>query len=135
MCELRVQTHRHREFVDITSQVQDAVRAAGASEGLCLVFSPHTTTGITLNENADPDVVTDLLGLFGDLLGDERRFRHSEGNSGGHALASLVGSSVTLPITDGSLALGRWQAVYLCEFDGPRTRTVQVTVMSGGTGQ
>jgi secondary thiamine-phosphate synthase enzyme len=85
--------------------------------------------GVTINENADPDVVTDLLQAYADLMGDERRFRHAEGNSGGHALTSLVGPSVTLPIHHGALALGQWQAIYLCEFDGPRHRTVKVQVL------
>ena len=130
--ELRVQSHQHREFMDITRQVQEVVRASKVSDGICLIFSPHTTAGITLNENADPDVVTDLLSVFGQLLGDERRFRHAEGNSGGHALSSLVGPSVTVPVANGSLVLGRWQAVYLCEFDGPRQRTVQVQLLTHG---
>jgi secondary thiamine-phosphate synthase enzyme len=128
--ELRVQSSQHRQLLDITRQVQDVVRASGVSEALCLVFSPHTTAGITLNENADPDVVTDLLGVFTELLGDERRFKHAEGNSGGHALTGLVGPSVTLPVVNGELVLGRWQAVYLCEFDGPRQRTVHVQLLT-----
>jgi secondary thiamine-phosphate synthase enzyme len=93
------------------------------------VYSPHTTAGITINENADPDVTADLLDAYAQMLGDENRFRHAEGNSGGHTLTSLVGPSVTIPIERGRLALGRWQAVYLCEFDGPRERTVQVQVL------
>jgi secondary thiamine-phosphate synthase enzyme len=128
--ELRVQSSQHRQLLDITRQVQDVVRASGVSEALCLVFSPHTTAGITLNENADANVVTDLLGVFTELLGDERRFKHAEGNSGGHALTSLVGPSVTLPVMRGELVLGRWQAVYLCEFDGPRQRTVHVQLLT-----
>jgi secondary thiamine-phosphate synthase enzyme len=128
--ELRVQSSQHRQLLDITRQVQDIVRASGVAEALCLVFSPHTTAGITLNENADPHVVTDLLGVFTELLGDERRFKHAEGNSGGHALTSLVGPSVTLPVANGELVLGRWQAVYLCEFDGPRQRTVHVQLLT-----
>lgn len=130
MNELRVQSRQHRELLDITRQVQDVVRTSGVSEALCLVFSPHTTAGITLNENADPDVIADLLGLFTELVGDERRFQHAEGNSGGHALTSLVGPSVTLPVVNGELVLGRWQAVYLCEFDGPRQRTLHVQLLT-----
>lgn len=124
--ELAVQTARHRDFVDITRQVQDVVGASGVVDGMCLVYSPHTTAAITINENADPDVVSDLLGAFADLLGDERRFQHAEGNSGGHALTSLVGPSVTVPVAHGQLLLGQWQAIFLCEFDGPRPRTVHV---------
>ncbi|MGI9147846.1 MAG: secondary thiamine-phosphate synthase enzyme YjbQ [Chloroflexota bacterium] len=131
--EFTIQTHKHRDFVDVTPHVQAIVGAAMVRDGICLVFSPHTTAGITLNENADPDVVSDLLGAYADLLGDERRFDHAEGNSGGHALTSLVGASVGVPVQAGALALGRWQAVYLCEFDGPRLRTVQVQVIGERT--
>ncbi|MDQ6675502.1 MAG: secondary thiamine-phosphate synthase enzyme YjbQ [Chloroflexota bacterium] len=127
--EFTVQTHRHRDFVDVTPHVQAAVGAAHVEDGICLVYSPHTTAAITINENADPDVVSDLLGAYADVLGDERRFRHQEGNSGGHALTSLVGPSVGIPVHKGVLILGRWQAVFLCEFDGPRLRTVQVQVI------
>ena len=131
--DLRIDTQRHREFIDVTDRVRQAVAREAVRNGLCLVFSPHTTAGVTLNENADPDVVADLTQAFQDLLGDERRFRHGEGNSGGHALVSLVGPSVTLPIRDGALALGRWQAVYFCEFDGPRQRTLSVQVVRDGS--
>ena len=124
--QLTIRTTHHREFVDITQQVQDVVGSLGAADAICLVFSPHTTAAITINENADPDVLSDLLGIFTSLLGDERRFRHLEGNSGGHALTSLVGASVMLPVLAGRLALGQWQSIYLCEFDGPRERTVTV---------
>jgi secondary thiamine-phosphate synthase enzyme len=124
-----VETTRHREFVDLTEHVNAALHKFQVDDGICLVFSPHTTAAITINENADPDVVTDLLAAYVDLLGDERRFHHSEGNSGAHALTSLVGPSVAVPVVSGRLALGRWQAVYLCEFDGPRQRTVQIQVV------
>ena len=124
--QLTIRTTHHREFVDITQQVQDVVGSLGAADAICLVFSPHTTAAITINENADPDVLSDLLRIFTSLLGDERRFRHLEGNSGGHALTSLVGASVMLPVLAGRLALGQWQSIYLCEFDGPRERTVTV---------
>ena len=124
-----VATSRPRELIDVTAQVEAVVEAADIGEGMCVVYSPHTTAAITINENADPDVVTDLLRAYGDLLGDERRFRHAEGNSGAHALTSLVGPSVTIPIEKGRLAFGRWQAIYLCEFDGPRQRTIHVQVI------
>jgi secondary thiamine-phosphate synthase enzyme len=127
--DLIVPTAKERDFVDITARVQSLVQASGLSDGICVVFSPHTTAAITLNENADPDVVADLLKAYADVVGDERRFAHAEGNSGAHALTSLVGPSVTIPVQRGSLVLGRWQAVYLCEFDGPRQRTVQVQLV------
>ena len=129
LSSVTVETNKHRELVDVTAQVQTVVRTTGVDDGICVVFSPHTTAAITLNENADPDVVSDLLKAYTDLLGDEARFRHAEGNSGGHALSSLVGLSVSIPIQSGRLALGRWQAVYFCEFDGPRQRTIQVQVI------
>ncbi len=127
--ELSVRTERQRDFVDITERVQALVASSGVSAGMCLVYSAHTTAAVTVNENADPDVVTDLLQAYADVVGDERRFKHAEGNSGAHALTSLVGPSVVLPIENGRLVLGTWQAVYLCEFDGPRERTVLVTIL------
>jgi secondary thiamine-phosphate synthase enzyme len=129
--QLSVRTGAHREFVDITQDVQGVVTDMHVDEAICLVFSPHTTAAVTINENADPDVVTDLLRAFEDMLGDERRFRHGEGNSGGHALTSLVGPSVMLPVQGGRLVLGQWQAIYLCEFDGPRQRTLSVLLITG----
>jgi secondary thiamine-phosphate synthase enzyme len=132
-----VQTHKHRDFVDVTSNVHALVAATRVDDGICLVYSPHTTAAITVNENADPDVVADLLAAYADVLGDERRFRHAEGNSGGHALTSLVGPSVGIPVQRAALVLGRWQAIYLCEFDGPRLRTVHVQVIGerGASGE
>jgi secondary thiamine-phosphate synthase enzyme len=127
--ELSVPTHSHRELIDVTQRVRQLVRSSGVGEGMCLVSSPHTTAAVTVNENADPDVATDLLRAYVDLLGDEDRFRHAEGNSGGHALTSLVGPSVTLPIAGSDLVLGQWQAIYFCEFDGPRQRTLHVQVI------
>jgi secondary thiamine-phosphate synthase enzyme len=127
--EFSVRTSKNRDFIDITPQVQQQVDATNVVEGICMVFSPHTTAAITVNENADPDVVSDLLRAYTELIGDERRFAHAEGNSGAHALTSLVGPSVMLPVQNGQLRLGRWQAVYLCEFDGPRQRSVQVQVL------
>ena len=126
--ELAVQTSKARDFIDVTERVQALVRTSGVGEGMCVIYSPHTTAAVTVNENADPDVVADLLAAFADLIGDERRFAHAEGNSGAHALTSLVGPSVTLPVDGGRLVLGRWQAVFFCEFDGPRQRTLQVQV-------
>jgi secondary thiamine-phosphate synthase enzyme len=131
LTELTLRTTQHREFIDVTRRVQEVVAASGIRDGICLVYSPHTTAAVTINENADPDVVADLLRAYVELLGDERRFRHAEGNSGGHALVSLVGPSVSLPIQQGALALGQWQAIYLCEFDGPRQRTLSVQVIGG----
>jgi secondary thiamine-phosphate synthase enzyme len=127
--EFSIDTSQHRDFLDVTQRIQTLVDASHVDDGICLVYSPHTTAAITVNENADPDVVSDLLSAYADLIGDEDRFRHAEGNSGAHALTSLVGPSVMLPIRGGRLHLGRWQAIYLCEFDGPRQRSVQVQVL------
>lgn len=132
LTDVAVQTRHHRELIDVTAHVQRVIAASHVREGMCLVYSPHTTAAVTINENADPDVATDLLRAYVDLLGDEQRFQHAEGNSGGHALTSLVGPSVTIPIQDGQMSLGQWQAVYFCEFDGPRQRTLRVQVIGSG---
>jgi secondary thiamine-phosphate synthase enzyme len=127
---LDVSTSRPCELVDITSRVEELVRGSGANTGLCTVFSPHTTAAVTLNENADPDVQQDLLFALERAV-PNRGFRHSEGNSDAHVKTSLVGPSVTLLIEGGELKLGRWQAVFLCEFDGPRQRKLWVQVLPG----
>ena len=131
-----VRSARHRELLDVTMQVREAVQRSGVQEGLCCVTVPHTTAGLTVNENADPDVAADLLLWAEELLGDESRFKHWERNSGGHILSSIFGCSLTLPIERGELALGRWQAIYLVEGDGPRERQLRVSIVgaiSGGT--
>ncbi|MDR3565522.1 MAG: secondary thiamine-phosphate synthase enzyme YjbQ [Negativicutes bacterium] len=115
-------------FVDITRDVQAALQAVGAQEGLCQVFVPHTTAGITINENADPDVVTDMLAGL-DKMVPLLPYRHAEGNSPAHIKASLLGASVLVPVGNGRLVLGTWQGIYLCEFDGPRRRKVWVSCL------
>ena len=117
------------EFVDITTHVQQAVRDSGAEEGLCCVYCPHTTAAITINENADPDVVCDLLLALADTFPDRTEFQHFEGNSHAHLKSSVVGASKTIPISDGKLALGAWQGIYFCEFDGPRFRHFHVQII------
>lgn len=126
---IQVGTQLHRELVDVTAQVRAAVATSGVREGLCCVSVPHTTAGVTVNENSDPDVAADLLRWAQDTLGDEHRYKHWERNAGGHILSSLFGCSTTLPVEHGDLALGQWQAVYLVEGDGPRQRTVRVTLV------
>jgi len=113
---------------NITRFVAEAVQESGVAEGTCLVYCPHTTAGITINENADPDVVTDLLYGLGQAFPDRAQFRDDEGNSAAHLKASAIGSSVTIIITKGRLLLGTWQGIYFCEFDGPRNRTCYVQV-------
>ncbi len=118
-------------FFDITEKVNKVIRDMGIREGICLVFTPHTTCAITLNENADPDVQHDLRLTLNSVFPDDPRFRHMEGNSHAHAKASALGSSSTMIIEEGKLVLGIWQGLYLVEFDGPRTRKVQVKCISG----
>jgi secondary thiamine-phosphate synthase enzyme len=127
MQSFTVKTSKRNEFVEITSDVRRAVRNAGLNSGICVVYCPHTTAGVTIQENADPDVVHDLLlWLNRHIPKDVPGFRHGEGNSDSHLKSSLIGTSVTIIVENGDLVLGTWQGVYFCEFDGPRTRTVQV---------
>ncbi len=129
MHKFPVRTQSRNELVEITTQVRDAVRAAGVRAGYCVVYCPHTTAAVTIQENADPDVVRDmLLWLNAAVPKDVPGFRHAEGNSDSHIKASLVGPSVMIPIDNGELVFGTWQGVYFCEFDGPRSRSVVVQV-------
>ena len=115
-------------FYNITPQVREAVSKSGVAEGIAVVYCPHTTAGITINENADPDVARDLLVGLDYTFPDHTEFRHAEGNSAAHLKASAVGSSATVIIDDGKLVLGTWQGIYFCEFDGPRNRTFYVQI-------
>lgn len=117
-----IRTDREDQLIDITAIIREDVRRSNIKNGTAVVFVPHTTAGITINENADPDVVIDFLEILRKLVPKSRDYRHLEGNSHAHVKASLVGSSCTLIIEDGRLKLGTWQGVYFCEFDGPRTR-------------
>lgn len=119
--EFNLKTEREN-FHNITPQVRDAVKNSGISDGICVVFCPHTTAGITINENADPSVVQDMLLGLSKAFPDRSEFRHMEGNSSAHLRASCVGSGVTIPVENGRLILGTWQGIYFCEFDGPRQR-------------
>jgi len=121
-----IATKTREEIVDITGEVASAVTQAGLQDGLCLVFVPHTTAGVTVNENADPTVKSDVLMTLKHVVPDALPYRHSEGNSPAHVKAVLAGSSVTLIVEDGRLRLGTWQGVYFCEFDGPRRRQVWI---------
>jgi len=118
-------------FYNITSQVNEAVMKSGVSEGICVVFCPHTTAGVTINENADPDVVSDMLLALRKAVPERPEFRHFEGNSTAHVKASLTGSSVTVIIENKRLLLGTWQGIYFCEFDGPRSRNFYVKIIEG----
>ena len=130
MDSFEVQTRQRNEFVDVTERVRQVVKRTGVKQGICVVYCPHTTAAITINENADPDVVHDMLSWLGRAVPkDQPAFRHGEGNSDSHIKASLVGSSATVLLERGELILGRWQGVFFCEFDGPRTRRVHVQVI------
>jgi len=125
MQRINVTTHAHSAMVNITGVVRQAVREMEISEGVVTVFTPHTTCGLTINENADPDVVSDFLRQLETMVPWHQPFyRHMEGNSAAHVKASLMGFSSCVIVENGELQLGTWQAIYLCEFDGPRTRTV-----------
>jgi len=122
-----VQSRTRDQFVNITAQVQQTVQALGIAEGAITVFVPHTTCGLTINENADPDVATDMLKQLDVMVPPQQPFyKHAEGNSAAHIKASLMGCSLQVIVTNGHLDLGVWQGIYLCEFDGPRTRRVWV---------
>ncbi|MDR2339035.1 MAG: secondary thiamine-phosphate synthase enzyme YjbQ [Deltaproteobacteria bacterium] len=125
MHEYSLRTPREA-MIDITREARDALAKSQVSDGILTVFVPHTTAGVTINENADPDVQTDLLLGLSKAFPDRPEFRHSEGNSSAHLRATAVGSSVTILVEGGALVLGTWQGVYFCEFDGPRTRKFYV---------
>ncbi|TMF10413.1 MAG: YjbQ family protein [Chloroflexi bacterium] len=126
--DFEVRTRRRAELVDITERVAEAVARSGIAEGTCHVFVPHTTAGVTINEGADPDVAADIESHMTELVPKEAAYEHAEGNSDSHIKTVLVGPSCTAPVRDGKLALGTWQAIFLCEWDGPRTRRVEVAV-------
>ncbi len=124
MKEIKIQTNSKSEMIDITSLVQACVNKEKISRGICVVFVPHTTAGVTINENADPDVPRDILASLERVVPFNANYRHAEGNSAAHVKASLVGSSQLIPIENGRLLLGTWQSIFFCEFDGPRTRKI-----------
>lgn len=131
MTTIEVRTRKREELVDITEEVRKGVAEAGAMKGACIVFVPHTTAAVTINEGADPDVREDILASLRHLVPDAFPWRHGEGNSPAHVKACLVGSSVTILIGEGGPRLGTWQSVYLCEFDGPRRREVHIAIIPG----
>jgi secondary thiamine-phosphate synthase enzyme len=129
MVTVQVKSSRRREMIDVTGLIARAVAEAGVESGVAVAFVPHTTAGITINENADPDVQRDLLSHLEKLVPERGSWRHSEGNSDAHVQASIIGSSVAIIVENGRLVLGTWQAVFFCEFDGPRSRKLVVKVM------
>lgn len=128
---LTVATSQTCELVDVTSQIEKLVTESGIKEGLAIVFVLHTTAGVTINENADPDVKHDLLLQFDRMAPQSNDFRHGEGNSPAHIKSTLVGSSVSIIISGGRMNLGTWQGIYFCEFDGPRARKLNIKIIEG----
>ena len=123
MQKITLKTSQRNQMIDITAMISELVSQNGAESGFVLIYNPHTTAGITINENADPDVVHDMLLTLEELFPKNRRgYQHAEGNSDSHMKASFVGSSATIIVDRGKLVLGRWQGIYFCEFDGPRNR-------------
>ena len=131
MQEFSIRTQSRTEFLDITGHIDQIVRGSKIQSGLAVIFVPHTTAAITINENADPSVQRDLLADLNRLVPFHGAYQHSEGNSAAHIKSTLVGTSETVIIDKGRLALGTWQGLYFCEFDGPRTRKVWVKIISG----
>ncbi len=128
---LTVSTGSRTELQDITAQVQKLVRESGVAEGLCHLLVLHTTAAVTINENADPSVKADILMALDKMVSEEEAYRHLEGNSPAHIKSSLMGAQLMVPVSGGRLVLGTWQGIFLCEFDGPRSRRVLVKIVEG----
>jgi secondary thiamine-phosphate synthase enzyme len=131
MKTISIRTNKRNELVDITDEVRRLVRESGVKEGICVLFCPHTTAGLTINENADPSVRLDISDHLSDLVPERKRYKHLEGNADSHIKSVLVGQSLSLIIENGDIVLGTWQGVFFCEFDGPRNRKVLVKILEG----
>ena len=131
MMIISVKTRERTELVDVTSEISRLVQKSGIDQGLCMVYVPHTTAGVTINESADPSVKTDILMILNQVVPWEANYRHLEGNSPAHVKSTLVGASELVAVENGALVLGTWQGIFFCEFDGPRTRKVHVRIMEG----
>lgn len=125
----QVRSTRKTEMIDVTGSVQKAVKRRGVSEGVCIVFVPHTTAAVTINENADPAVPQDMVTILNKIIPSEEQYLHVEGNSPAHIKASLLGFAQTVFVESGKLVLGTWQGIFFCEFDGPRTRKIHIKVI------
>ena len=123
---LTLKTNQRTEFIDVTDKVRKAVQSAGVTDGLCFVFVPHTTAAVTINESADPNVKSDILMVINQMVPWSADYKHMEGNSPAHVKSTLVGASETIALENGTLALGTWQGIFFCEFDGPRTRKLHI---------
>ncbi len=128
---LQVKTSARMQSLDVTSEVRGLVRSSGIQSGICYLFVPHTTAGVVINEHDDPNVLVDVQNMLRKLVPKDDDYKHMEDNSDSHIKATLVGSSKWVPIEDGDLALGRWQGIFFCEFDGPRTRQLKVKIIAG----
>jgi secondary thiamine-phosphate synthase enzyme len=131
MQEIHLQTNSRIEMIDITASVQAVVDSKKISNGLCIIFTPHTTAAITINENADPDVPSDIISALEKTIPQNVKYLHAEGNSPAHVKSSLVGASEVVLIEKGRLVLGTWQSIFFCEFDGPRSRKIFLSIISG----
>ncbi|EQB63850.1 MAG: hypothetical protein RBG1_1C00001G1429 [candidate division Zixibacteria bacterium RBG-1] len=129
--KLEIKTNARSEIIDITDKIQKVVSDSKIKSGICIIYVPHTTAGITVNENYDPSVRTDILDYLEKIAPPSARYRHTEGNADSHIKTSVVGSSATLVIEDGKILLGSWQGIMFCEFDGPRTRKLVIKVLEG----
>ena len=121
---IKIRTSKNAEFLDITGRVQEVIKKSRISEGICYIFTPHTTAGLTINENADPSVKKDIVNTLSAIVPKSGRYEHSEGNSDAHIKSSIMGGELTVFIENGQLKLGTWQGIFFCEFDGPRSREV-----------
>jgi secondary thiamine-phosphate synthase enzyme len=131
MEQINVLSKKKVELIDITSQVQTIVKRSGIKEGVCYVYAQHTTAAITINENADPNVIIDIQNHLNKLVPFDGPYSHAEGNSDAHIKSSFIGCSKTIVVTNGDLLLGTWQGIFFCEFDGPRNRKVHIKVIAG----
>jgi secondary thiamine-phosphate synthase enzyme len=128
---MNIKTFRRVDFIDITDEVENLVKKSGVIEGTCLLFVPHTTAGITINENSDPAVRNDIRLKINKMIPQDEEYSHNEGNSDAHIKSSLFGTSISLIICNGKLAIGTWQGIYFCEFDGPKNRNLYIKFIAG----
>ena len=128
--EIYVKSSKREELLDITEDIDEEIAKSGVKSGICVIYTPHTTAAVTINENADPDVCSDMVKALRNISPQDNSYRHSEGNSDAHVKSSLVGATKTVIIENGKLKLGTWQGIYFCEFDGPRSRKVWVKIIA-----
>lgn len=132
MIKISIKTHSRTHFINVTGRIQEAINALPAWDGLLHVFIPHTTAGVTINENADPDVAADMTTYFDKLVPWNNHYAHGEGNSAAHIKTTMAGPMTLVPVRAGRISMGTWQGIFLCEWDGPRTREIWLTPVAGG---